>query len=156
MIHLFYLFRVNVAFERTIHKKHRYRMRWIYLDLHCFTRPRLCIYSKKKFIKAKNHWRTNRQDSFQRRRQKCQELLEKRRRLTAIRLAGPGMISSCGVHPTLGCDLIDDRMLKPEIHPDDGTPITLGQGVSGTVELLRHTSGYLLASKSIVASSYDR
>ncbi|XP_072047604.1 uncharacterized protein [Amphiura filiformis] len=102
---------------------------------------------------TKKTWGKKRQAAFQRRRLQRQECLEKKKRLREIQLAGPNVIPSCGKH-VLGCNLIDGWSLRPVMNPQNGAPITLGRGCTGSVDLARHeASGYLLAAKMVFMDS---
>ena len=145
---MFSIFSLHLSINKNLHQ---YRQDFYY-GLHTY-RPRYC---QQRDVKAKIHWEHNRQAAFHRKRQKRQEQLKKKRILREAQLAGPGVISSCGVHPTLACNIIDDSVLQPVVSSENGAPITLGQGISGKVDLLRHVkTGYLMASKTIFAATSE-
>ena len=74
-----------------------------------------------------------------------------------LQLNGHRMIPKVGKNDVMGCPIIDGWSLRPVMNPNNGAPINLGQGCTGSVDLVRHQdTGYLMATKVIFMESPER
>ena len=75
--------------------------------------------------------------------------------MNEIQLRGPNIPNIR--YNVIGCPVIDGWQLCPVMNPNNGAPINLGKGVTGSVDLIQHAgTGYLLAVKKVFMQQYER